>query len=385
MKGLMTADDRKTSVPHVPFGIDRTSGKGLVEQTVAGVRGAILDGRYAAGETLPTQEEMAKALGVSIRVTREALAALADEGLVYARGRRGTTVMPHGARRWKGRIVYVHSPYVGSYHFSRFGEALSDGLTAAGWLFSSVTLPLLREVPGSAPPRAAREKIAACVAAQCRGADLLLVQGCLDYAAEAVDACGVPWIGLVADAEECLRFANCKGVAPAAQIYSTSEFVLHCRQAGVKSVVGMHLRPLPRLEAGLAGNEIAYESWIVEPYDRNLLESYPQSAMEAVMARYRDADRRLPDVFVLSDDYLARGALAALLALGVRIPEDVRVATLVNTGNTPTFPKTLTRFEVDPASWGEAAARSVLAYLRDGVLPDDVTVGTTYVRGETFP
>ena len=43
-------------MPHVPFEIDKASGKGLVELTVAGIRRAILDGAYAAGEVLPTQE-----------------------------------------------------------------------------------------------------------------------------------------------------------------------------------------------------------------------------------------------------------------------------------------------------------------------------------------
>ena len=129
-------------MPHVPFEIDKASGKGLVELTVAGIRRAILDGAYAVGEVLPTQDEMAKVLGVSIRVTREALAKLAEEGLVSARGRRGTVVLPPGTRKWKGRIVYLHSPYVGSYHFARFEETLAREIAAADWLFASVTIPL---------------------------------------------------------------------------------------------------------------------------------------------------------------------------------------------------------------------------------------------------
>ena len=174
---------------HIPFEIDKASGKGLVELTVAGIRRAILDGAYAVDEVLPTQDEMAKALGVSIRVTREALAKLAEEGLVSARGRRGTVVLPLGTRKWKGRIVYLHSSYVGSYHFARFGETLAAELTAAGWLFSSVTLPFTTD--------ATDKTVAAFVAAHCRDADLVLVRGCTDYASEAVDACGVPWVALV--------------------------------------------------------------------------------------------------------------------------------------------------------------------------------------------
>ena len=130
---------------------------------------------------------------------------------------------------------------------------------------------------------------------------------------------------------------------------------------------------------------ISYESWIVEPYDRNVLGSYPQSAMHAVLDRYRKVPRCLPDVLVFTDDYLARGGLTALLSLGIRVPEDVRVATFANKGYAPTFPISLACFQADPVGWGETAARSVLAYLRDGAIPNDLVVGTEYICGESFP
>ena len=366
-------------MPHVPFEIDKASGKGLVELTVAGIRRAILDGAYAVGEVLPTQDEMAKVLGVSIRVTREALAKLAEEGLVSARGRRGTVVLPPGTRKWKGRIVYLHSPYVGSYHFVRFGETLAEELTTAGWLFSSVTVPL--------PADASDNSVDAFVMAHCRDADLVLVRGCTDYAARAVDACGVPWIALVEKADG--NFKNCIGVAPSMMIYAVPEFVLHCRQAGVKRVVAMNLRPRPDLEVGLTRADIAYESWIVSPSDLMALESYPQSAMEAMLRHYDGLgtirSAKLPDLFVFTDDYLARGALVALLSLGIHVPEDVRVVTLSNKGNAPTFPVSLSRFEIDPVRCGEAVSRCVLFCLAEGHLPDDVVVTYDYFKGASFP
>lgn len=365
---------------HIPFEIDKASGKGLVELTVVGIRRAILDGAYAVDEVLPTQEEMAKALGVSIRVTREALAKLAEEGLVSARGRRGTVVLPLKTRKWKGRIVYLHSPYVGSYHFARFGETLAVELTAAGWIFSSVTVPL--------PVDATDKSVDAFVAAHCRDADLILVRGCTDYAAQAVDACGVSWVALV-EGNKDGDFKNCKGLAPSMMMHAVPEFVLHCRQSGVKRVVAMNLRPRPDLEKGLARADIAYESWIVNPYNLMALESYPQSAMEAMLRRYGGLGTirpaKLPDLFVFTDDYLARGALVALLSLGIRVPEDVRIVTLSNKGNAPTFPVSLSRFEVDPVRCGEAVSRCVLSYLAEGYLPDDVVVTYDYIKGASFP
>ncbi|MBR2837333.1 MAG: GntR family transcriptional regulator [Kiritimatiellae bacterium] len=360
---------------NLPFEIDKASGKGLVELTADGIRRAILDGAYAVGEVLPTQGALARALGVSIRVTREALARLAEEGLVSARGRRGTVVLPLGTRRWKGRIVYLHSPYVGSYHFARFGETLAGELAAAGWLFSSTTVPL--------PADAADRSVDAFVAAHCRDADLVLVRGCADYAVQAVDACGVPWISLVEKVDG--DFRNCKGMAPSSVIHAVPEFALHCRMAGVRRVVAMNLRPQPDIEGRLARAGIAYESWIVRPRDPMVLENYPQGAMEGMFERYGRAPRDLPDLFLFTDDYLARGALVALVAMGVRVPDDVRVATLVNKGFAPAFPVSLTRSEIDPVRCGEAAARCVLSYLSEGRLPDDVVVSYAYIKGASFP
>ena len=363
-------------MPRVPFGIDKASSKGLVELTVAGIRRAILDGAYAVGEVLPTQDEMAKALGVSVRVTREALAQLAEERFVKPRGRRGTIVLSRKEKRWKGRIVYLHSPYVGSYHFTRFEETLARVIAAADILFVSVTVPLPTDETKPAATKA-------FVAAHCRDADLVLVRGCLDYAADAIDACGVPWIALVEGAEG--NFTNCKGVAPSIMIHAVQDFVLHCRQAGVKRVVAMNLRPRSDLEDGLARADIAYESWTVAPHDLNVLESYPQSAMGAMIERYGKAERDLPDLFVFTDDYLACGALVALLALGIRVPQEVRVATLANKGFTPVFPVSLTRAEVDPVNCGEVAAQCVLSYLANGRLPDDAFASYTYIKGASFP
>jgi DNA-binding FadR family transcriptional regulator len=59
---------------------------------------AIVGGRYAAGERLPTEDELARKLGVSRPSLREGLKALARKGLVEARTRRGTIAL--GREHW---------------------------------------------------------------------------------------------------------------------------------------------------------------------------------------------------------------------------------------------------------------------------------------------
>ena len=55
-----------------------------------------------------------------------------------------------------------------------------------------------------------------------------------------------------------------------------------------------------------------------------------------------------PDAIFFYDDYLAAGGLIALAATGLRVPEDIRIATLANKGLGPVWFKPLTRLEYDP-------------------------------------
>lgn len=58
----------------------------------------IVGGRYAAGDKLPTEDELARKLGVSRPSLREGLKALARKGLIESRTRRGTIAL--GRERW---------------------------------------------------------------------------------------------------------------------------------------------------------------------------------------------------------------------------------------------------------------------------------------------
>ena len=59
---------------------------------------AIVGGRYAAGDRLPTEDELARKFGVSRPSLREGLKALARKGLVESRTRRGTIAL--GSEHW---------------------------------------------------------------------------------------------------------------------------------------------------------------------------------------------------------------------------------------------------------------------------------------------
>ena len=78
------------------------------EELVAVLRRAVVEGRIAPGEKLPSENELIAAHGVSRTVVREAITALRAEGLVRTRRGAGSYVLTPPAEPsagWPGRPV----------------------------------------------------------------------------------------------------------------------------------------------------------------------------------------------------------------------------------------------------------------------------------------
>lgn len=73
---------------------DGASGVALWRQVADGIERGIADGRFAAGEKLPGEMEIAETYRVNRHTVRRALAALAERGLVRAERGSGTYVEP---------------------------------------------------------------------------------------------------------------------------------------------------------------------------------------------------------------------------------------------------------------------------------------------------
>src|ERR1041384_4917934 len=71
---------------------DTASGVALWRQVADGIERDIADGRFAAGEKLPGEVEIAETYRVNRHTVRRALAALAERGLVRAERGSGTYV-----------------------------------------------------------------------------------------------------------------------------------------------------------------------------------------------------------------------------------------------------------------------------------------------------
>ena len=367
---------QKRNFKRPKFALDRTRRGDLAKQIVDGLRMAIETGYYRVGDILPPVRDLAGILDVSKGIAEQAVATLREEGFISPRPAVGSVVCAHDRPLWKGQILIVVPPGVGNPCDNTVYAILRDALTSNGYL--PLTVTVFRTLPG-------------------RYGDFALLETQLKQHVDlVVSLTGEPevirWLArrkvpFVQLTTSPLAPPNCLGSVRRRDNLALGDFIAHCRAARVRSVLQVTaMRTGPDAVPALKAIGIAATNWRIPP---------PEGRWDAVGLVQRAADEFaarlarkgctwLPDLLFFRDDHLTTGALTALLAAGVRIPEDVRIVTWANRGLGPAFVKPFTRMEVDCEAVGETVARCVLEYLRTGVFPSGVTVGTAYIRGETF-
>ncbi len=351
---------------HIPDGATT-----LADALCAYIKDEIVRGRIKAGEPIPTIKDLAAASGLTFRVARGVVERLAREGYVRSRPRLGTVVLPREVTALRGRMLFV-LPDVDacSYHVTMIADALRKRMGAAGYAFSTVVfsqddrigLTFLRHELVRTP------EVAIVI-----------------YGTQPVRDClretGVRSVFIYGDQPKreegrWIRFSAEEAVA---------NFVRHCVRAGVKRVTQVRFEgnDTPDARPSLAAKGVKC-GWMNVPRMDGLgrYEGIERSAYNAFLNLPQSS---FPDVFLFWDDFVAQGALMALLGRGTRIPEDVKVVTLSNRGLGPIYPESLTRFECDAAEAGDKVAAFALALLAKGRVPPPPVIAPHYVFGRTFP
>ena len=359
----------------LPFTVDRRIPTSLADQLADGLRQAIQSGYYKPGESIPRLKEMASQTGTSLRIPREALERLKNEGVIDPRRALGSLVTGKALSRWRGHVLFVLNDSAGSYYANVFADVLQANLTNAGYLFTRATV---FEARGNAATAALDAALAQSVTLA------VLFGGVSRKIAARLDARGVPFVEIARTRSKLGRSVAFVQFNREAAI---SDFVAHCAERGAKSVLQVCFKNEGDIDAApaLRAAGIAVRKLVVPaPAGTGRLEKIQRKAMEMFGDLLAAGKRPDADVVLFTDDFLASGALAAVGRAGLRIPEDLSVVTFANAGFGPVYPRTLTRFVMDPVAHGETAARLLLDHLDKKAIPPDAALNSAYCRGESF-
>ena len=358
------------------YNLDLAAAGTLTEQLTENLRRAIANGIYKPGDRLPGIREMAKLCGTSVQVPIDAFKALADEGFVKARPRIGCIVLGKNRKVWQGRILIVHVGAYTNYSQNVFCAESARLLETANWRVEHAFVPRsgIDEYDITAFRKEITEKY-----------DLVLLPAYDPPVVGLVRDSELPHMLLSAQAGDC-KEPGCIGMVVQASSQAFADFAEHCRQNGIRRMlcVTADVCALKAFEVLKNAGVTVEELVIRNDGSDKTVERFARWAFEVLMQRLGDGRRPRPDMIFFSDDYLARGGFLALERLGIHAPEDIKVVSLVNTGNAPFYPKPLTRFEHDPFDEAKKMVQMILRYFKTGRPPRTVLCNMRYVRGETF-
>ena len=360
-----------------PFTIDRTRRGGLVEQLSSALRRAIQTGYYKSGDILPPIRELSSLLNVSRVIVVRAVRRLTEEGLVNPRPHVGCVVCAPNRPPWKDQVLIVVPPGLGNPSGNAVYAVLRDALTANGYL------PFVATVPRSST--GGFDDFAFLDTMLCQQTALVVQLHNQENISRWLSRRKVPFIRFDTDGSRVA--AGCVGVVRRCCDAALADFMEHCRAEKVSRVLQVKAFP-NALDVSLPLKSIGvHVSTWQTPLPENARTAYglKKWAAEAFASRLAEKGRGwLKDLVFFQDDHLTDGALLALEAAGVKIPNDVRIVTWANRDYGPVSFVPLTRMEMDVTANGEKLVECVLDYLKTGEGPVDVAVGPMYIKGGSF-
>ena len=353
-----------------PFSVIRHVGMSLEDQLVSGFAGAIRGGVYADGETLPGIRKMADIFGVSLITVQNAVKRLCNDGLLEARPRIGLRVCCSGNRFWKGSVLGIKAGPPGMYFTGVLENSMGSVLRRNGWLYTSVEVS----------PRMEDADVMTLNMMLDASVKLIVLFEAPPQLVEHVSGLGVPFV------EVRSHEPSNKAVFTVADDLSDalSELAKALRSAGVRTVLSVyqHQAVKKSFAGALEQAGLKVHSMPVRPVGgKNVQECIQRSGLKTFEKMLAEGGIEA-DAVVCNDDYLAAGILSALDRNGIRMPHDVRFATLANKGLGPVHAQDLTRIEYDPAESGVRIGEAVAAYLDTGKVTP-CTIAISFKRGET--
>ena len=352
----------------IPFAIDRNDARPLTSQVADGVRQAVVSGVFAQGDQVPSTRKLSRMLGVSEIVARAALRRLTKEGVLEARPRIGCVVRDQGAKQWRKRVIFVYEADETGFSQTMLAESLRKRLNAAGVLFTRSSVE--RRPDGS-------YDLSLLDAALARSTDMAFVLYEKEPVLDLLARHGVPFVSIGRGRSHPLK-VGCSETDTAPAFAS---FAAACARAGVAQVVQFGwIEGSFDVAPALAAAGVPCRTRILKP---DFSRGKPLAIEEAGFREFRRLGKSggfsRDTLYFFCDDYLLNGALQALIGTGLKIPDDIRMATIANAGSGPCLAHRLPRIEFDEAQTGEAIAAAALEYLESGQYPSGACGGARWL------
>ena len=362
-----------------PFRLDRASRDSLTDQLTNGLRDAIQSRFYKVDAVLPPMPELAKHLGVSEIIVRTAYRKLAEEGLVLARPRRGTVVLPSKSPVWRGHVLCVMCDHDYNSQMAIGIEKIREVLTRNGFLFSQVSV--LEDAK-------AYTDYSGLDIALSRPIDFVVLFYDRPQVIKRLSASGVPFAIIGNKGDESPGCVGRIAVSPKQAIDELVHACIRTRIARVEVVSCSRFDMIEQLSArALKKVGITVRRTVVSVQD-----CVPYRCENVMHAGYDFVERSLvrrdfqfPSLYFITDDWLASGMLCAFQAHGIHIPEDFKFVCYTNRGFGPIYSKSLAFFSCDPFKMGDELAHRIFDYLVLHKPFPNTYVKCEYIPGETFP
>jgi len=318
----------------------------LPQQTAERLRAKILS-QCKPGDLLDSETVLAKKLGVSVATMRSAMQILTQEGLVERRQKRGTIVLEPPTNRHVGILLELDIVHPRA---SQFYMRVTYRLRKR---FADAQIPVKLYFGDVAP-----------------GEDIAHTT-CADFLKAAEDNKLSAAIGLASTPRDgWLETLQKRGVPAVGSLesypYGVGFDMALIAEAGIKRLLAMGCRKpvMIGLDWQTRSNELQDQIFCdtlrsagLSPdatrQIRRVNSGQPGAAWEAVRDFWIFSQEK-PDGLLVADDTLLQDAVLALLELGIKVPQELKVVSHTNKGVQFFYPFPLTCLETDPEEMADS-------------------------------
>lgn len=348
----------------------------LASQLADNICRAIAGGNLRPGEKLPSIAKMAELCGTSVRVPREAVRQLENEGVLKGRPRSGLIVLGKKRFVWRGSVLFISYGRQSYFYRGVLFKNIAQRLSEDGWRVDFVNLAC-----GEGGTFKQMEPLNRSL----QNGHRLVIGAHLDEKVLLMlRKSGVPYFSITGMGG--VDNGAAEGLVALSETKAIAEFAEASGKAGVRHALRVTIDDSDEFFAMPFGElRIGTEDMIVRP-DTSIsrFENSSRFVFEQVVARLTDRKAAKVDLVYFADDSFTAAGLWALEHVGLRIPDDIRVVTFSNRGNRPFFKVPLACIEHDLMGQADRIANCMIDFLNGRKCPHRITCSARFVPGATL-